>query len=225
MIHNGMTHGHFDVQSFETPGLTQEKLDDILGPRHTRGPGTIDSWLAGQEPVQKAVGGNLVFDHFAAIMFQKLFGGASTGIPFSQDSTAAFLATINFEDVDAEPTYTETAGGSFISPSSMNNLVATTAWKRFIDDDVEAHLITSDPDGREAINIRSRWLFLPLDFNDNDIRSLAAWWCADGDGTAAQYRHRVARIRLKDSGGSPIIINKTANQSLFVEYNFTLVSV
>jgi hypothetical protein len=43
--------------------------------------------------------------------------------------------------------------------------------------------------------------------------------------TGSNYCGRIARIRLKDSGGNPIEINKTADITLFVEYRFTLITV
>lgn len=225
-----MIHGHFDVRTFDTPDLTPARLDELIGPRSERRPGSIDKLLEQWKPVQKAVGKNLIFDRTMAYFLYWVFQEGLTKIDlpdpwdFSGGSGWCPFSSITWETTDTEPTYTE-AVSIYTDIQNTTGRVASGCAKRFIDDDVENHYIYSDPDGREAITFRSRWLWLPGDFSSNNIRSIAAWWCENGNYTGTDYRNRSSRIRLKDSGGSPIIINKTANQSLFAEYKVTLVTV
>lgn len=226
-----MIHGHFDVRTFETPGLTEEGLSDLIGPREDRGPGAIDKLLDQWTPVQRSVGKNLIMDSFAAIvnywMFQASLSKLDITDPLDFNGAGGMSpwSSIIWETTDTEPTYQEFASIFADINSTSGTVGGGSPGKRFISDDVEDHLISSDPDGREAINFRSRWLWLPGDFNSNNIRSIAAWFCQDGGQTYGTWRARVSRIRLKDSAGNPIIINKTANQSLFAEYNVTLITV
>jgi len=223
-----MIQGRFDIRSFDTPGLTPAKLDELIGPRSERRPGAMDKLLKEWTPVQEAGGNNLIFDSFPAFINYWLLQEQLTKLDISDwldtDAGNAYFATISWETLTSEPTYQEFASGFNIQPASMSNIVASGAWRRFIEDDVEPHLITSDPNGREAINFRSRWLWYPSSFTSSNINSIAAWHSHDADGDYA-HRNRGARIRLKNAAGNPITISKNANQSLFAEYNVTIVSV
>ena len=128
---------------------------------------------------------------------------------------------------DSEPTYTEQTNQYTNLHNISGSANTSSGGKRFIEDDIDPHLMDADPDGngRESILFRSRFLYLAAEGNSNDIRSLGVYFMRDADSTGSFDRARIARIRLKDGGGNPIIINKTSAQVLLIEYRFTLVNI
>lgn len=225
-----MIQGRFDIKTFDTPGLTSEKLEELLGPRNKRKPCAFDRLMKQWNVAQAVEGSNIVFDGFTAYSFHHAFqeGLSKIGLtdPWDTGSTGACAAfsTLAWETTDAEPTYQEHANYTG-EARYTTGIVAQGAFKRFVEDDIEAFLISSDPYGRESISFRSRWLWLPSNFSSSNIRSLAAWYSWDADSGGYGARARMSRIRLKDSAGNPVILTKTSSQTLFAEYTVTLVSV
>jgi hypothetical protein len=103
--------------------------------------------------------------------------------------------------------------------------ISSGAWKFFLNEDVGTTQVWSDGDGRQAVHYRTRFLFLPSEAVANSIRSINIYAAEGHDNSGGAYRGLVARARLKDAGGTPITISKTANQVLLVDYTFSLVSV
>ena len=158
--------------------------------------------------------------------------GATVSTPY-QNSNAAPFGFILLLTTDAEPGYTDQTD-QFEQPSefgeSMDTNQTAGASKRFYYDDVEDHLVRSlqSVDGREGIEFRSRFLYLPFQADSgNPIRSVGVYLRVSPEVTltSAQTGGRIARTRLKDSGGTPITITKSASQVLLVEWKFTLLNV
>lgn len=219
--------GHFDIQLKDLPrGITDAHLLELLTPAGKATP-ELDRLLARLPTRQRAKGCNLINDNFAGYTHKYCFSGGAISTPYNIDGGNAALGTILLMTNDAEPTYTE-ASSQYTNPNALTGTVqSTTAGKRFIEDDIDPHLMDADPNnnGRESILFRSRFLYLSTQANSNDIRSLGIYFSDNGNSTGTEERGRIARIRLKDSGGTPIILNKTSAQVLLIEYRFTLVTI
>lgn len=214
--------GYFDVQTKDLGGLRNEDLLAMLTPEGKFTP-ELRKLLDDLPTAQHAFGKNLVSDNFASSTFKYCFSGPDISNPYNQGN--GILATILIMNTDSEPGYTD-ATNEYTTYNGLSGGQGSNPGKRFIADDVEAHLIVTDSGGRESILFRSRWMYLAAEAVSNDIRSLGVYHCRyGGDSGSSIERGRIARIRLKDSGGSPIIINKTASQVLLIEYRFTLVSI
>lgn len=214
--------GYFDVKTKDLGGLSDDDLLAMMSPEGKVTP-ELAKLLDGLPTVQHAQGKNLVSDNFASSSFKYCFSGGTIDNPYNQGN--GILATILIMNTDSEPAYTD-ATNQYTTMHGLTGGVGSLPGKRFIEDDVEAHLIVTDSGGRESILFRSRWMYLAAEAVSNDIRSLGVYHCRyGGSSTSSIERGRIARIRLKDSGGNPIIINKTASQVLLIEYRFTLVSI
>lgn len=219
--------GHFEIGAYHTPGLTEETLLDALGPVAQREDGSVLDFLSQYEKTQEVKGHNLVQEIFAGCVFAALFGDAG-GVPnaYGRNEEGGVFGLINLSNRDAEPSYTgEREGDSYYPFNSVSYSVGSGASKRFINDDVEPYLISEASDGQEAVTLRHRWLYLPSQAVSSVIRSLTVWFMDTPTDTGSNYSAPVCRIRLKDSAGNPIVINKTADITLFVEYRFTLITV
>lgn len=218
--------GHFDLTLMDAGGFKDE---DFL---RAQKDGTIGQMLDSLKVEQKCVGKNQVFDHFAETMFIHLMSGPAVSFPFGNGGTnAAYLGSLVLSTYDSDPTYTETETYGIFTRTVHNvgsSANGSTAGKRFIEDDIIDPDIITDTGGRESIIIRSKFLYLTTEGNSNNIRSLAIWYDTDADLSPTDSSREwgiAARIRLKDAGDNPTIINKTSSQVLLVEYTFTLTSI
>lgn len=218
--------GYFDVQVKDLCGLHDEDLLRLMTPQGKATP-ELSRLLDRLPTRQHAFGKNLVNDNFAGYSFLG-FGGGDIADPydFGGLNVAAALATICLTTNDAEPTYQESSYTSYVTMHNVPNSVNTgNAGKRFIEDQIETHLIQVDSGGRESILFRSRWMYLAAEAASSNIRSLDVLFSEDADTTSTARRGIIARIRFKNSGGSPIVITKSTAQVLLIEYRFTLVTV
>jgi len=185
------------------------------------------------EERQKASMKNLVFDNFAPSVFWGAVGsGLAAEYPYSQDgSNGCFFAFVCLLTSDYEPTYQEVYSNSTwpsnTTETANNN--ADNGAAKLINQTIETPLYRSLPavDGREGIHLRMRWLWLPYQGISSNIRSVGmhyrrySTWPMSQQGEQA----RSSRVLIKDSGGTPLIINKTSSQVLLVEWNFYLLNV
>jgi hypothetical protein len=169
---------------------------------------------------------NLVFDNFAAFLFSQLMGGPDVTDPFDLGGTAAAaLGIVTLMTTASEPTYEELATGYYETMYTQAE-TAGGGGKRFVEDVIETTRIAVAGDGRESVECRSRWLFLPSEGVSSDIRSVGIHFAADADSVAGYVsRARICRVRIKDAAGRAVIINKTASQVLLIEYTLKLVTI
>lgn len=209
--------GHFDLFLQNSRGLRDA---DFIAARDAGRLGALLETL----PVEREVhSDNLVHQLFSICMFRLVFGhglpngtypmSVSTGIPFY---TVALLTSGD------EPAYSDWWGGNQY-PYNVPYCVSTTGYKRFVVN-AEETSYAAEVSGREAVFLRSRWLFLPSEAVSNSIRSVGAYW-SDTATLGAEDRGLIARARIKDTGGNPITLIKTSEQSLLVQYTATLVSL
>lgn len=223
-----MFQGHFDLHLKDCRGLTDADFDRAIKE------GCIDDVLK-DLPLERTVKtDNMIFSWLAAHLFSRLFQGGDVTNPWDYgDSNAAYFAFILLMNSDSEPSYTEQwwRWDSYYQQymaEQDGTVDASSAAKRFEEDQISDWIIWQDTDGREAIHFRNRWLYTPSQAISSDIRSLGIYAHTDGDDTWRDYYHfmaRSGRVRLKDTGGNPIILSKNTNQVLLVEYTITMVSM
>jgi hypothetical protein len=220
--------GHFDFYLHDTGKLPDAAF--VAAGKH----GQLRQLLTEHPLVGEWHGRNMLFDNAVANIFYRLFGGGSPPEGWDCGDSGAILAFINMSGsgTSGEPSYQDAStcwtGYGPISIHAVTDTVDSSGGsKRFVEDQIESYQCAKDPNGREAIFFRNRWLWLPSQAVGN-IYSAAVWVNMDGDSTGTPYSDvlgRSARVRLKDSAGNPIIINKLSTQALLIDYALTLYSV
>lgn len=217
--------GHFKVSLMDAQGFTDEDF------RKAHAAGCLQGLLDQLPTLEKAEGKNQVFDNFAGYTLRFVMSGGTLvpTNPLDYDGGNAALATICLSLTSSDPTYTEAQyDGSYRDISVVIDSVNSgSAGKRFIEDDIDTPELTVLPSGQEGIVFRSRFLYFPLEAlttAPNFINSLTIWHAEDADSSSTR-RCSIARIRLKNSAGQKITIQKSSKQVLLVEYEFTLLCV
>ena len=212
-------HGTFELTQLDARGLRDADF------RAAARRGRTGDLLRDLPVVGRYEGRNLVFDMIPSFLFNRLMSGPAAKGPMIYESGSAALSAMSLLTTSAEPTYEEYTWEYGETLYTLQEH-AGGGGKRFIEDVIETTLIQSNQAGREAVDCRSRWLFLPSEGVSSNIRSIGIYFARDGDYTGGNSeRGRVARVRIKDAAGRPVIINKTSSQVLLIEYTFRLVSV
>jgi hypothetical protein len=210
--------GYFDVQLKDAPGLGD---DDFRG----LAPAELGELLDSLETVRRAEGKNLCNDNLAAYILHHIMSGGSISNPWNRSGVGGAGMTINVENQDADPTYTE----GWEEYADIHNpgwqLGTGDSGKRFIIDDVEAHLIQVAPLQKEEVQFRSRWLYLPSEIVSGNIRSIGYFYSDVANTTSSRYRGHYGRFRLKDSGGNPVVLSKSSSQVLLVQITLKFVTI
>jgi hypothetical protein len=183
---------------------------------------------------------NLAFDNFAGMFFYRTWSSYGAPQPETYWSEGAIayngssiLKSVMLMDTSTEPSLQEFSGTYWghISDVHGDSVDTTYAGKRFVRDDADLHDLVIHPGGRESIVFTSRFLWLPSQNIDGvnglqNIRSVGYFWgSTSNQGASGDSRHvMMGRVRLKDSGGTPITMDKTPNQALLIEYEFEFVS-
>lgn len=221
-----MTEGRFDVSLLNARGLKDEDFWEA------QRDGNISA-LLDKLPVDlhcPAVK-NRIMDNMAGFFLNKLFSLGNCAWPYYYETygVGTALNGICLLTTDSEPTYTEDWGER--DPSThisrmIDTANSTLGAKRFDQDQVSPWEVWADTTGRDAVYFRNRVLYTPSQGISSDIRSVGIAFNDEGTSYGGYNRAiaKIGRVRLKDAGGNPIIINKTASQVLLIEYTFALVS-
>lgn len=220
--------GHFDLQMLHTPGLTQELLDAV---RKEGGDPAVEKYLRRFSVDNEWHTDNLIFKTSPSYLFYQALSNPghyfATGYGWSVPSMFCWIALTR---TSTEPTYTgEVYTADFGWDSTPDMVVSPSGHKAFINHCIITPDFKSDPNGREAIYAKFKWLYLPGEATASDIRSITIYSSCRFDYTVnngyACGSGRIARVRIKDSGGNPVTINKATNKSLLIEYTFTMPSL
>lgn len=189
--------------------------------------GRLDEFIAGLPVVQNIDCKNLVLDNFVGMVFQFMLGAGSTG--FAVEGTYDY-SLFSLHTNTGEPTYTEYSGSAYYAGGAdgLGNQPTNPqyAYKWCLYNVGEPPRMVSDIDGegRNSITMVNRFLFLPSQGPMAGIRSCGLWWSSNGLNTGNHHYGLVTRIRLKDSGGNPITLDKSTSQALLMDYRLTLIS-
>lgn len=212
--------GHFDVFVQDATGLSD--TDFLIAEREGRLRDLIDTLPV----VQKAGGKNQVTQMLPICMMRKDFGHGFPNGSYPMEGSSGFpFFNITILSTTSEPDYADWYG-AYVNAHSVADSVdtANTNGKRFVRDAVET-IVGTDPNGRESVWHRNRWVYLPSHVVSSEIRSVGVYWSEQDARDNSSDRGLMARVRMKDSGGNPITLNKTAFQALTIQYTFTLVSL
>lgn len=208
--------GHFNLQMLETPGLTPE----LVAAWKKQG---LDPFKELQKygEVGRYKTDNLILGCSPSYLYYRAWSGATPYGYFTQNYS--MLAIMVLTSTSTEPSYTgEYLSGTYTCPTGHPDQVTTNAWKYFINNCVTTQ-IAIDPNGREAVVGDFKFIFYPGEGTSSVIRSITIW--TDPLSVAGANIVKTARVRIKDSGGTPVTLNKTATRSLFVQYLFTLPTI
>lgn len=210
--------GHFDIFVQDAKGLRDE--DFLRAEREGRLRDLVKSLPIDQE----AHTDNLVLDMYPICMMRRVIGHGFPSGPYPMErGTGIPFYSICLLSLATEPEYIEWYSGYWSLHNMSYTVNSVNAGKRFVVHDMDL-LVDVEPTGREGIFIKERWLYLPSQAVSNEIRSVGAYWCENiTDGN--DERGQLARVRMKDAGGNPITLNKSASQTLLIQYTFTLVSL
>jgi hypothetical protein len=224
-----MISGHFELTLKNAEGLCDGDFGDA------RRQGKLQELLDGLRTDAEYGTDNLLFDFMVPWFGYWLFGGTAPNswIAFGSSSTATMFYGVCLLTLDSDPDYQNEwirsgSGGDFTAISNVaSSADSVSGGKMFVQNASESADIRSDPNGREAVYYRERWLFLPLEAVSSNIRSIGVYSGSSGTivGTNSDFHIRSGRVRIKDSGGNPVIISKANNQVLLVEYKASFVSI
>jgi hypothetical protein len=211
--------GFFDAQVKDAQGLPDALFKRLKGKE-------LDRLLAMLPTVQHAPETkNLITDNLPAWIFRHTMSGGAVSWPYTDGGVGGGgLCKILLASTDSEPTYQDAWASGYQNINEGENSVGSGAGKRFIEDHTESELITITP-AKEELYIRERFLFTPSQAVSNNIRTISYWYGDNADATGDQDIGIFGSVRLKDSGGSPIVLNKTAAQVLLVQVIYKLVTI
>lgn len=215
--------GHFDLTLKSAVGL-----DDTVFIEAQKN-GSLQQLLDGLHTDAEYHTDNLVTDAIVPYTGFLLFGATGVGEIVNFNTSSAFFGSVCLLTTDSEPTYMDWdhVNNEFVSPSNVSGSANTSSGGKVFEEEAsEAADIRSDPGGREAVWYRERWLYLPSQAASTNIRSIAVAAVRSATNTGSDYRiNRMARVRIKDAGGNPIIVAKTTSQVLLLEYKAIFVSI
>ena len=182
----------------------------------------LDELLATRKIIQQGQGHNLILDSWVANNLWHFFPDAPD-VPNELDLGAvgvqATMSNVSLLTTDSEPTYQEYSRSSCANLTNVSGQVASNVTKRVWNNISELPVNYTVADGREAIAIELRYLWLPSNGDYVNIRSAAMFHRSDADLTSSGTTWcaiRVSRVRFKDSVGDPVTYNKTENQSFLL---------
>jgi hypothetical protein len=214
--------GKFKTQLLTTEGYTDDDLEVARKEGHLAD--IVDNQL---DVVEEHGGKNMWGDNIAPWFFNTHFSGAGNGEAAIGSMYLHFVGLMY--GPDTEVSYTELWDGGYwhgtIHDYSYNiGGSAKAGAKRFEEDSIDGWTSWSDPD-REALWFRDRWLWTPTQAIYNGIRSIGIHWSHSPTATGDAFElGRFGRVRLKDSNGVPVAINKTRYHCFMVEYTFAIVA-
>lgn len=216
--------GHFNAMVIDDLGLGDAPFLEAIKNQD------IDGLLKRHPVVARAATPNQVFQPLVQSLLYWIFGLPSTYSNFGSIGTAG-MSRVCLTQQSTEPSFEDYTGGyNWSDPTTAANdewSHAANQFRRFDEDKSEPTRVWIDPE-REGYYFRDRFLWLPSDGAFTNIRSIACYGGEDADhgyeSYYSVYQWKCSRTRLKDSGGSPITLQKTASQGFLVEYTVKLFS-
>jgi hypothetical protein len=192
----------------------------------------IDGLLDRHPVVAEAKSENQVYQTVVQWFMSQLFGLPEIGV--MDGAVDGGLRYVTLSQKATEPAYDDYSGTFFWRDDAIAGDSAEGPWalssylyaKRFINDVSESTRVWTDPD-REGYYYRDRFLWLPSHGVFTDIRSIYALGSREPNwtpSTSSNDHFYASRTRLKDSGGNPITLQKSASQGFLVEYVIKLFS-
>lgn len=216
--------GHFDLTMLDTPGLTKELIEVV---RCEGGDSAVEDYLRKFTKEGEWKTDNLIYQWVPSWLYSLSFSGPSF---YALNAVWCPYGTLTLATTSAETSYNAEPynTGYYINWENLADSagIGTGKAKRFINDCIVTPDFKIDPNGREAVYAKFKWLFVPGEATSSVIRSIAVYGAGGSDiyGNSGNWS-RAGRVRIKDSGGNPVTISKAATRSLLVEYTLTMPTV
>jgi|MudIll2142460700_1097286.scaffolds.fasta_scaffold00022_32 hypothetical protein len=221
--------GHFDIHMLHTPGLTRELIEAV---RREGGDPEVEKYIRSFQQDEEWHGDNIVFQGHPGYLYYYAMNAPSMYYSLNYASSVNAFYWVALTSSSTEPSYatvgTEHVWTGNIAPDSLPNLLGGSGGRKTFNQTIVDRDVKSDAGGREAIYAKFKWLYLPGECTSDQIKSIDVFYCCrieDPSYYGGVGHARVARVRIKDSGGNPVTINKLATKSLLIEYTHTLVSL
>lgn len=122
-----------------------------------------------------------------------------------------------------EPDVTESYSSNNYNHTPANTITPT---KRFDTDGVVDVELFKDPGGKESAIIRQKVMWFPGEATSTSIRSICVYGLSVNANPPATTlsQTRMARWRIKTSGGVPVTLAKAAQEVLLLQYSFIMYS-
>jgi len=220
-----MLHGHMNLQRFDARGLTKEEiqvgikamgLDRFLEEIHKTG-----HW-EGKNRILQGLPRCLFYGAGHTTSNGGWLNAPNPGTHYQNASNpllwAAFLLS-----TETEPVLTEAETGS---PNNSYVTNGICPGKRFDTDGVIDVEVFKDPTGREAAIVQQKFMWYPGESTSTTIRSVGVYSRVADDATCGSSGYnsytKVARWRIKDSGGVPVTLVKLPAEVLFLQYSLVM---
>jgi hypothetical protein len=185
--------------------------------------GRLDELVDSLPVEQEAFAENTATHMMVIANFRKHFAGMPNGAYPMERVNTSILHHVTLLNWASEPyfAYWMSYYGTIHNPSGSVN--TGNAGKRFYAHAIETYS-EKDPTGREEVFARSRFLYLPSQVVSNQIRSLGVYW-GEYVNDNNEDKGMVAWARMKDAGGFPLTLDKSASQTLLIQYTFRWVAL
>lgn len=218
-----MLQGHMHLQRFDARGLTKREiqagveamgLDRFLKEVHKNG-----DWR-GKNRLLVGLPRSLFYGNGHTTSNGGWLNAPSPGSFYSTSSNPT-LGWVTLATTSTEPAITEA-----YSTNSYNSIPPDTIQpeKRFDTDGVIDVEVFKDPDGREVAYVRQKFMWYPGEATSSAIRSVVVYG-VNGDTLPPNgyLEHtRMARWRIKDSGGVPVTLVKLDQEVLLLQYTLAM---
>lgn len=213
--------GVFDLKLRNAGGLKDEDFEVA------KGEGRIGEVLSGLQIDRHLTNQNVIMHYVPPCMFKNVFGHGIPDGPHYTRYNNHWCGNVVLMTTDDEPEYGDSYDYYGAITSHPDNVGSSTAYGNSDDGGVEANIYDKNPDGKEEIYQRWRFLWLPTQGNNNNTRSLGLVGAEDQPHTTSnRWRYLSGRVRLKDPDtGLPVVIIKNINQVLVIEYTIYWVSL
>lgn len=213
--------GIYHLQLKSAGGLKDE---DFLKARKA---GQLDALLASLPLERELKGNNQLNDWIMPTFAHNVIGHGFPNGPWPTYDACVPFNSICLTSKDEEPDPEETYGWYGGYHQAQNAVGGDVAGRGFTAHRAEDTYIIVDPDDRESVRMRTRWIYLPSYGNSNNIRGITINGSQySNQGTGGEDRYQVGRIRFKDpTTGVPVILVKNLNQVLIIEYTAIFVSL
>jgi hypothetical protein len=189
--------------------------------------GRLDDLLADLPLDRSLKGHNQLNDWIFPTFAHNVIGHGFANGPWPTYDACVPFNSICLTSRDTEPGPEESYGWYGGYQSALDAVGGSVAGRGFTAHIAEPTYIVVDPNGRESVHMRTRWIYLPSYGNSNNIRGITINGSQfTNQGTGNEDRYQVGRIRFKDPDtGVPVVLVKNINQVLIIEYTAIFVAL
>lgn len=220
-----MIQGHMDLQRFDARGLTREEIDagiQAMG---------LDRFLKEVHKNGHWSGKNRILTALARCMYygrgHSTDNGGWLNAPnpgnYYNDSISPGMSHLVLASTSTEPAVTE----AYTNRSYYVNFPDIIGPSKRVDTDCPVDVeVFKDTTGKESVILRQKAIWYPGESTSSEIRSIVLYGAEADLSMPRDYlaKTRMARWRIKDSGGVPVTLTKLDQEILLLQYSFIMYS-